>query len=423
MIDVTALAATVDAQATEIMLRVPAAGEFPVLASTAALSDPKDSKRFCFWIRVDDELMQVVEVDGKTGRLKVVRGFESQAAAHKEGATVFTPVYVGNRNELGALRHSNSWPAGPDYLRYGLDPASDDAQRFKAGYIIEWMRSGYDGAWLDTFEPELFNICDALGRKVSAVWDFQGGRRHTLDSYVGALQQMVRALRKKVKEATGREPYIAANSVCKSYSKGGKLLFASPDRPGLLDGYCFEDAYLQPGGATRAFRPISAEKWIEKVTDQRDAAKTGLRALCMIGPAGGVAAYLNPSLTNYDSLVRFSWCSFLLTVTRERTTYFGMPLLITKLEGKPGFLPLAPIFYYPIGDPIDNGDLASFKQSGSGVYQRKFSNGLVVVAPPKLEQAATVVIPAGYHDPKTKAEVRQVTLNGGEGALLLKQLE
>ncbi|MCX7012160.1 MAG: hypothetical protein NTW86_06275 [Candidatus Sumerlaeota bacterium] len=422
MIDVATLAAAIDAKATEITASVPADGEFPILASTADVSDPKDSKQFCFWIRVDDELMKVAEADGKTGRLRVVRGFDSQAAAHKEGATILAPCYVGNRDQLDAMRHTNSWPGGPDYMRYALDPASDDAQRFKASYIIEWMKSGYDGAWLDTFEPTIFNICDPLGRKVAMAWDFRNGRRHTMESNVSALQEMVRGVRKKVKEAAGREPYIAANNVAKSYETGGKLLLASRDRPGLLDAYCFEDSYLRPSGGTRAFSPVSKDKWTQNVTNERDAARDGLRALCMIGPAGWVAAYINPSLPNYDQLVRFSWCSFLLTVTKERTTYFGMPLLITNLDGKAGFLPLAPLFFYPIGDPIDDGGIDSFTQADSGVYLRTFTNGLVVVAPPGLETAATVAIPAGYRDPKTQEEVRQLTLNGGDGVLLLKEL-
>ena len=434
MIDVASLAEAIDATATEFSIRVPADGEFAVKASTADISDPNDNKKYCFWIRVDKELMKVVEAGAKTGRLKVQRGFESEAAPHEAGATVLTPVNLGNREQLDAVRHSNSWPGGPDYLRYGLDPASEETARYKADVIIALMKTGYDGAWLDTFQPYIYNICDALGRRVTAEWDFAHGRRYTPETYLAALQGMIRAVRAKIKEATGRDPYLAANSVSGSYERGGKQMFAAPDRlgepgrPGLLDAYCFEDSYIGPRGAVRTkgrklstgFEAVNASRWLKNVTNQRDAARSGLRALCMIGPAGYVAAYINPSLSNYDRLVRFAWCSFLLTVTKERTTVFGMPLLITTVNGKTGFLPLQEIFYYSIGDPVDDGDVESLKAPGTEACVRKFTNGLVVVNPPGAKKAATVAIPDGYADPKTKAGVKQVKLESGDGMLLLK---
>ena len=97
-----------------------------------------------------------------------MRGFDgSQAAAHAAGARAFSPVYVGNRNQLGAARHSNSWPAGPDYLRYAVDPRTPAAAKFKAANVTRFMQEGYDGAWFDTFQPVPYNLCDALGRPVS----------------------------------------------------------------------------------------------------------------------------------------------------------------------------------------------------------------------------------------------------------------
>jgi hypothetical protein len=428
MIDVTALAAGTDASAGQVRVRIPKDGELPIKASTADLTDPRDHAKYCFWIRVDEELMKVLEADAKTGTLRVQRGFESKAAAHAEGATVFAPVYLGNRQQLGAIRHTNSWPGGPDYLRYGLDPSTEAAQRFKAEIITGLMQSGYDGAWLDTFQPIPFNLCDALGRKVQYYWDFRAQHRYDFDSYTVALQDFLRGVRRKIKEAVGREPVLAANSVSGSYAQGGKKLFLAPDRPGLLDGgYCFEDSYISPKGSSgrksklqAAFSPANAALWLRNVTNEADAARDGLRALCMMGPAGYVAAYINHALENYDQLLRFSWCSFLLTVTKQRTTCFGLPLLITRRDGKAGFLPLSEMFYAALGDPVDAGDIGKLKLPNSPCYLRKFAGGLVVVNPPGTGNPAVVDVPPGYLDWQSKQPVSQVKLPPGDARLLLK---
>jgi len=423
MIDVTTLAESINAQTTDVTVKMPPDGECPIVASTADITDARDKRKYCFWLRVDDEMMKVLEVDEKTGRLRVERGFESAAAPHEAGATVFTPVYLGDRTQPTKYRSSNSWPGGRDYIRYALDPRADDAQRYKADLIIALMKTGYDGAWLDTFQPRPFNLCDPLGGKIIYFWDFRTGQRYDWDSYRAGLQEFLRGVRRKVTEAVGREPYLGANSVSGSYPRGGKLLFAAPDRPGLLDAYCFEDSYITPTGGKRpdgkldvTFDPIPLRRWLNVQRGERDAALSGLRALCMIGPAGYVSAYINPSLENYEQLIRFSWCSYLLTVTRERTTYFGLPLLITKLGDRVGFLPLPDLCYYPIGDPVDNGDTASFKLPGQDCYMRRFTNGLVVVNP--SDEAASVELPDGYVEPESNTPVKQVELSAGGGLLL-----
>jgi hypothetical protein len=427
MIDVTALAAAVDASASQVQVGIPQDGELPIQASTANLTDPRDNAKYCFWIRIDDELMKVLAVDTKSGVLRVQRGFESKAAAHAAGATVLAPVYLGNRQQLDAVRHTNSWPGGPDYLRYALDPQSEAAQRFKAELIVDLMKSGYDGAWLDTFQPVPYNLCDALGRKVPYYWDFHGQRRYDFDSYLAALQQFLGGVRQKIKESVGREPVLAANSISGSYAQGGKKLLAGPDRPALLDGgYCFEDSYISPRGSRgkrgmlqATFNPAKPDLWLRNVENQADAARDGLRALCMMGPAGYVAAYINPSLENYEQLLRFSWCSFLLTVTQQRTTQFGLPLLITERESKVEFLPLSEMFYAPIGDPLDANDIGKLKLPNSPCYLRKFTGALVVVNPSGLGNAAVVDIPSGYVDWQSKQPISQVSLPPGDACLLL----
>lgn len=427
MIDVATLAEGIDERAAQVRVEAPKGSELAIKASTADLSDPDNKAKYCFWIRVDGELMKVLAVDAKSGGLKVQRGFESKAAAHAKGAVVLTPVYLGNRNQLDAYRHSNSWPGGPDYLRYALDPASEAAQQYKANLIADLMKAGYDGAWLDTFQPVPYNLCDALGRKVNYFWDFKGQRRYELESYMSSLQVFLRGVRQKVKAAAGKEPVLAANSVSGSYALGSKQLFAAPDRPDLLDGgYCFEDSFISPKNAggkkgkklQASFSPAKPEHWLRNVENEADAARSGLRALCMMGPAGYVAAYINPALENYPELLQFSWCSFLLTVTKERTTWFGLPLLVTQKGGQGGFLPLSEMFYAKLGDPLDGNEPAKLKQGSGPCYVRKFQGGLVAVNP--ATSAGKVEVPAGYVDWETKQAVRQLDLPPGTGRLLVK---
>lgn len=426
MIDVTTLAAPLDANSTDVSVVLPADGELPVKASTADLTDPKIFSKYCFWIRIDDELMQVMSVDTVKGLLGVKRGLDSRAATHLNGATVFTPVYIGNRNELGALRHSNSWPAGPDYLRYALDPRSTAAQDYKASIITELINSGYDGGWLDTFQGyKLYNLCDALGRPVTQYYDFVTRRRYVPEVYFLALQDYIRGIRARVLQATGRNPLLVANNVSGTYALGGKSLFRTVANPDLLDGYCFEDSYLRIGAATNRrelmlLAPGKINNWVRNLTNQSDAAISGLNAYNMIAMAGYVAGNLNQRQPDYDRLIRFGYGSFLLTVTKERTTLFGLPLFLTEVKGKPALVPWPEIIFAPIGDPIDSTFNADNKAAGGDYYQRRFTNGLVLVNPDGAKPAS-VQLPQGYMDWQTHKPVTTVQLATGDAALFLRQ--
>jgi hypothetical protein len=427
MIDVTKLAAPVDKTSTTISVVLPDDGELPIKASTADVSDPDDNSKYCFWIRIDDELMQVITVDTVKGLLTVKRGLDSRAASHLKGATVFTPVYVGNRNDLGALRHSNSWPGGPDYMRYALDPRSSAAQDYKASFITNFIKSGYDGAWLDTFQGyKLFNLCDALGRPVTQYYDFNSKQRYSPELYFPALQDFIRGLRSRVSQSTGRNPVLVANNVSGTYSYGGKSLFSTPENPDLLDGYCFEDSYLHIESATNrselmVLAPGKIDRWKRNLTNQSDAANQGLNAYNMIAMAGYVAGNLNQRQPHYDRLIRFGYCSFLLTVTKDKTSLFGLPLFLTEVNENPAIVPWPEIIFAPVGDPVD-GTFNAEKKAGlkAEYYQRHFTNGLVIVNPHEAKPV-TVQLPSGYMDWQTHKPVTSVHLVEGDAALFLRQ--
>ena len=94
------------------------------------------------------------------------------------------------------------------YAAYDVATKTKPFIDFKADLIIALMKTGYDGAWLDTFQPVPYNLCDALGRKVQYYWDFHSRRRYDFDSYTTALQAFLRGVRQKVKQALGKEPFL-----------------------------------------------------------------------------------------------------------------------------------------------------------------------------------------------------------------------
>lgn len=417
------LAAELDATADSFTVSELTDGEFAIKASTASESSVEDTGKYSFWVRIDDELLRVTRADGHSHEVTVERGFAgSRAAAHRAGATVLTPVYLGSRDQLGAARHTNSWPGGPNYLRYALDPRQPAAQQLKAAIVVADIRNGFDGAWFDTFQPVPYNLCDALGRPVKYFWDFKAGRIYAFASYLDALKDYVRGVRAEVKRQTGREPILFANSASRSYAMGTKQLFNAGAEHGLLDGYCFEDSFLrvdasrtQKGGRGRVnaqFAPLTGVNWLRNVTNESDAARSGLNAFCMMGPAGYLAAYINESQPNYARLVRYAYASYLLTVTAERSTSFGIPCLVSPSPLK--IQPWPKILSEPIGDPLQPNQIAKLKVAGEAGYAREFQHGWVAVNAAADGSALEFQAPSGYA-PTT------VRLSPGDAAILLKQ--
>jgi hypothetical protein len=436
MTPIAKLGAALDAQATEFQLTEPRGGELAVVASTANGVDLDDRTKYCYWIQVDDELMKVLSVDAASGRVRVQRAFDrSPAAAHGAGAQVFGPVYLGNRARMTA-RASSAWPGGTSRIRYALNPGNADAQAYKARCVEQFMKSGYDGAWWDTFQPQPYNLCDALGRKVEYVWDFQRAKPYDFPSYVEVLKNYLHAVRAKVKADVGREPVLYGNSVSGTYARGSKALFNTAADPHLLDGYCFEDSYLDvtplPGarpGDRRDSQPpmakferVTDELWLRNVSGQADAARAGVHALCMAGPAGYLAARLNAALADYDALLRYSYASYLLTVTPARSTSFGLPLLVKAGPKHPHATAEAwpDLLSWPIGDPVQENDVTKLKLANTGCYAREFTGGYVAVYPSRQGAAADIDVPAGMIDPGTKAPVTKIRLAPGDAVILLR---
>lgn len=432
---VARLGSDIDATQTDLRLVEPPQGELAVKASTGDGVDRRDRTKFCYWIQIGEEWMKVIAVDPISGRAKVKRGFDgSKKAAHRANAVVLGPVYLGNRAKVSA-RDPLSWPGAPNRLRYALDPKRPEAQAFKARCVLETMRAGYDGAWWDTFEAKPHNLCDAVGRGIDFPWDLESGRPYDLVSMRDAMKAYTSNVRAIVRRELKREPVIAANSVSPTYAKGGKELIKSPRGRDLLDAYCFEDSYLvvlpgprndgdprRSGPPPATFRRQIGELWLRNVTNQADAAREQLPAICMTGPAGYLATRFNPSLPDYADLLRYAYASFLLTVTAERSTAFGLPLLVQVGEGRrpATAAPWPRILFAPVGDPAQPNEIEHLRVPGTWCFARVFTGGYAAVYAAKEGEPVELTPPPRLVDAETGAPVTSLRLRPGEAAILVR---
>jgi hypothetical protein len=440
MVRVARLAHDLDATAREFTLAEPREGELAVVASTADGVDLDDPSRYCFWLRLDDELMKVTAVDSATGRVTVERGFDRSApAAHRAGTAALGPVYLGNRDRP-SVRFSASWPGASGRIRYAVEPSRPEAQAYKARCVIEVMRLGYDGAWWDTFRAEPINLCDALGRNLKSgnLWNPATGRPHDFASSLESLKTYTRNIRAIVRRETGRDPILYANSVASTYSLGAKGMINGPAEHSLLDGYCLEDAFLTPqttspdgrelrrSGASPQpppviYHPNTGKLWLRNVGILADAARSGLHVMGMSGAAGYLAGRLNSDQPEYARLLRYSYASFLLTVTAERSTSLGLPLAVQHGTGRPvTATPWPELLYAPLGDPTWPNDLAQLKLADSPCYARPFAGGYVVVNPGEPGETAEVKVPAGLVDAENGRSVGSVKLAPGDAIILVR---
>jgi len=435
------LAVNIDGNTRTIKINMGEDPEWPFVASTADVSTGKGDNKYCFWVRVGDEFMKVVATNPKNKSITVQRGFDqTSAVSHSKGGRVFGPVYLGNRTTIGNnARHSNTWPGSPEGIRYALDPALPKMHEFKADFVIEKIKEGFAGIWWDTFQPFAYNLCDPLGRggygkdgKSLVYWDFNNNQPYTPENLLEAMKSQMIGVRKLTIQATGVNPYLTANNISKKY----EFMKSTIESGKLLDGFCFEDSFIRPiaemgsvqngkskrGNIKFEFRPIKQLDWEMKTGEMIQAARDGKETYSMIGPAGYVLSYFNPSQPNFESLQRYAWSSFLLTVEKSRTTMFGLPITFTKSkEGKWEIVPLADYFFYRISDPLESKTLKEYQVGQDPVWMRRFENGISVVSRLDDDQQIEVKLPESYKNPQTGKKVNSVTMSGTDGIVLVRK--
>lgn len=430
------LSGNIDEKVTTIKLNMGEDPEWPFHASTAEVSSGKGDNKFCFWVRIGEEFLKVISTDSVRKTLTVLRGFDNTLHnVHKKGDIVFGPVYLGNRKTIGTKGRSQTWPVSGQGIRYALDPSIPLMHQFKADFVIEKIKEGYAGIWWDTFQAFTFNLCDPIGRggygtdgNSLLFWDFKNNCPYTHENLLEAMKSQMRGVRNITLQAIGINPYLTANSITGKYEFMKSVIESGK----LLDGYCFENSFISQIDEAKnvmsdqkkenlkfSFSAKSQTDWEQKVTDMIHSAREGRETYSMIGPAGFISGYFNPSLPNYERLERFGWSSFLLTVEKSRTTMFGSPITFTKnKKGEWQIVPLADYFFYHIGDPLESKTLKEYQYGEDLVWMRIFENGIVIVSRLAEGKQIEVKLPGTYKNPATRGKIEKIIMTGTDGIVL-----
>ncbi len=373
------------------------------------------TQKYVFWIRIGDELMRVEQFDPASGDITVTRGFDGSArTAHRAGAPVLAPLYLGfKRNDKD--KHPGLYPGGPgDDLRYVLDANAPESWRFKAEQALAAMAStGADGVWLDTLNVGDFNVSDCLGRNAQ-VWNFAMGEPCAKDHFRAGQERKIDFMQHHIRGKTGRWPFLVANNMVHRHYRPGSgglklLIVPTPIKPRPLDAYCMEGA-LQPSG--------DLEDWRANVQTIMDAAQSDAPAAPIIGAAGSKSVAAEADTPGRDQRERFGYAMYLLGVEASRRTYMGTYAFYA--EGQDRRVRVHRQYYYPIGDPaqtVKPAELEVYRLSDSPIYQRRFTNGLVLVNP--TAEAAEVKLPAAMLDPDSEQRITTIAMPPHSGKILL----
>jgi len=362
----------------------------------------------------------VNRVDAETGGLEVTRGWSGgTAVAHRAGAVVLAPVYLGFRR-ANNQKYPGQHPLGPGrHLRYVLDPGVPEGHPFIADQVVEAMTvDRADGVWLDTLNTGDFNLSDALGRPVRA-WNVATGAPYTFDEFRAAQEKKFAFVQEDVHARVGRHPVLVGNNLKPSTyppRRGGMrlLLESTAEKPRPLDGFCME------GGLAWDQNDLEPEHlaWKDRIAMLMDAAQRGLAAMPILASAGSDSPASEADTPARERMERFGYASYLLAVEANGRTRMGTYAFYQS--GGRRFVKVHPMYFYPIGAPAETwppDQLDRYRMADSPVYRRAFTGGVVLVNP--SHETAVAVLDAILTDPDTGASVEQVTLPPGSGKILL----
>jgi hypothetical protein len=418
-----------DSHTTEFKLRpLEGADTVALKASTAKgdYSSTKGTKQYVTWIRIGDELMRIESFDAASNTIRVTRGFDgTTAASHPSGDRVFSPVYLGSVNDVGA------YPDGPgNSLQYVFDAAQPFSAQFVADAAAGFMtKAKYDGVWLDTYEADFFNIADVNGNAVDDAWDFKRQEPYTPDNYREALEIKLTAIQNDLNQRFGKFPALYANNMkSKVYYPGHgevkKLLEPTNIKPRPLDGFSVE-SFAGSFAAKAAKRDENGPKyigpnaWRDNVKMVMDAAQAGAAALPMIANAGVKSELLEKAGPIRDKFELFAYASYLMAVEANGKTMLGLPAFYQ--EGGKRYAKLSPIYTLAIGKPLESrkpDDVDGYRPQGHASYMRTFANGIALVNPTAKKDTG-IELTQPYIDPSTGDKVTTIDMDGQTGKILL----
>ncbi len=385
--------------------------------------DEPEATTYVIWIRIGDELMRVNRFDADRNVADVTRGYErSDAATHKQGASVLTPLYVGRDGQQGGSSGTYAGGHG-ESIRYCLDPHSEHGNPIKAQEVVERVEMGYDGAWLDCCNTGTFNLCDMFGRGVRP-WDPETDEEYDHAKFADGQDRKVQFIRRYVRGKTGRTPVLAANNISSADFIEGeyqmeRLLVATRRKPEPITGFSME-GFLGHSSTGKRFAA--------KLGKLRRAIDQDLAVMPQIANSGYYALHESePDTPERDRIERYSYAFWLLAVLpdqAQRKAMFGTYAFYSE----PGHLDNRYVkvhrqYFLPLGQPLDKlppDGYTAYRIEGTETYRRAFENGIVLLNASE-GQRTTVELGGRLIDPDAGRYIQRFTIPPASGKVLLKQ--
>jgi hypothetical protein len=405
------LSGTLDAASTTLRLTSAAADRpagapttWPFVNSRGTGLSPgghsTSTRDFASWIRLDDEIAQIVADPVEAGgvvTLKVQRGIWATApAAHGPGTRVMSPVYIGSTNAASSDSNLAGGPNRNDAgypLRYAVkiwQPGGYNwiAERIKANFGAGLQ--GYNAVWLDVSSCVQYNHADASGQPVFG-WDDPAGTKLTRTRWGAHQKAKLAGLRSALPGVR-----FTGNSLGGLVDACTDDLMANAYDGGVLENWMKTDAghSLDWAGSMAQSYRIQAGNW----------------------PA------LYWVRWNYDfsgdaaQYQRFSYGSLLLAYRTGANRF--------QYGGAFGLAQPDDLYFWDWGTPRTSpAATAEVKVAGTELYRRDYANGLVLVNP----SAAPITYDLGgrYYDVVHRdtagnpSPVTSVTVPAKDAAFLL----
>jgi hypothetical protein len=369
------------------------AATWPYLSSrgtgTKSGTYSKNTHDFVAWIRLGSELLKVTQSPSYASgvvTLRVQRGlFGTHATSHPSGDRVFAPVYIGG--SAGGFNGSPKLDVTKQPLRYAIKVWKSDGYGWIANRIKQTFGAGmqgYNAVWLDITSCGLSNTVAGPGGAVS-MWD--DGASSTLTTAKWGKYQEI-----KVEGLKRLLPGVKLT--------GNSLDWVTPCNMDLLRG-------ALDGGSFENW--LKDDPWTQSMAQSQTVQTGNLPAIYW--------ARWNQSDVDVAKYKRFTYGSLLLTYRTTATRFqYGGPWGLDKPDK---------LLFWDFGSPTTNpSGVSSLKDAPTGLYVRRFTNGVVVVNP--TSSSHTYRLPIGSYDvihtttgglPKA---VSSVTVAAHDAAFLLR---
>ena len=392
------------------------------VAPGAALSGETSAGfRYVTWLRLGQEFLRLESVTGTT--VTVTRGFAGTTAyAHAAGTPVLAPVYAA--------------PPTSTSLRYRHDPAV--ALRWQS--LLASAEADYTshsgGIWIDIITGNLStNTMSGLPVPMNRRWDFRTNRGYTEADWDRAAEIGTTLMQEGFRAKYGFYPIIWGNNlmhpVALDRASPGRLglLLTTPEKPRPLDGFALENCYGgygTGGNSGKEWSWKSLEEWQLTLRSLMFLAerKVSARPLMLDGGQDNNNFAAEPASFRHQVLL-YGYCSYLLAVKVEPDdrifSMIGFTPFVGPKSGAERRIELPPWFQWDIGRPSEtrlSADFAGYRLPGKTVFQRRFSNSLVLVNPADTG-AATITLAQPFFDPLAAATVTELTLPAKTARILL----